>query len=91
MVVTVTVVTLRTLMGELAATDPNPRQEPCQPCLTTQTRGTKGVPMVSHPSTFLRRKPRIRGLRSCLSWILIQIEVTPNAMTDESLGFHCYT
>lgn len=50
-VVTMTMVTLRTLMRKLVATDPNPRQELCQPRLTTKTRqgGSYGFPHLHSP------------------------------------------
>ena len=59
MVVTMATETLRTLMRKLAATDPNPRQERCQPHLATKTRqgGSYGFPRLH----FAKEKTKDQG------------------------------
>lgn len=59
MVVTMTTETLRTLMRKLAATDPNPRQDRCQPRLAIKTRqgGSYGFPRLH----FAKEKTKYQG------------------------------
>lgn len=70
MVVTMIMVTPRTLMGKLAATDPNPRQELCQPRLTTKTR--QGASYGFPPIHFPKEKTKDQGFT-----ILSELDFNP--------------